>query len=42
MHSSFTMVDVVITAADARQRMAEAMRRFAGTAARQELPRAAE
>jgi len=29
-HSSFTMVDVVITGVSGRARMAEAMRRFAG------------
>jgi|HubBroStandDraft_1064217.scaffolds.fasta_scaffold00239_2 cation diffusion facilitator CzcD-associated flavoprotein CzcO/acetyl esterase/lipase len=30
IHSSFTMVDVVLTAASGRARMAEALRRFAG------------
>ena len=30
MHSSFTMVDVVITAVAGRVKMAEALRRFAG------------
>jgi acetyl esterase/lipase len=32
MHSSFTMVDVVITAVAGRVQMAEALRRFAGLA----------
>ena len=32
MHSSFTMVDVVITGVSGRQKMAEALRRFAGLA----------
>ena len=32
MHSSFTMVDVVITGVSGRVKMAEAMRRFAGLA----------
>jgi hypothetical protein len=32
MHSSFTMVDVVITGVSGRVKMAEALRRFAGLA----------
>src|SRR6202021_3216293 len=32
MHSSFTMVDVVITGVSGRVQMAEALRRFAGLA----------
>ena len=32
MHSSFTMVDVVITGVGGRVKMAEALRRFAGLA----------
>jgi acetyl esterase/lipase len=40
-HSSLTMVDVVLTGVDARVKMAEALRRFAGQGL-QAMPRAAE
>jgi acetyl esterase/lipase len=40
-HSSFTMVDVVITGVDGRVKMAEALRRFAGLPAQVESPRRA-
>ena len=35
IHSSLTMVDVVITGVGGRVKMAEALRRFAGLASRQ-------
>ncbi len=41
-HSSFTMVDVVLTGVDGRVKMAEALRRFAGQGLREAMPRAAE
>ena len=42
-HSSFTMVDVVMTGVEGRGRMAEALRRFAGMTEQVEaMPRAAE
>ena len=41
-HSSFTMVDVMATAVSGRERMAEALRRFAGVGEEKVLPRAAE
>jgi cation diffusion facilitator CzcD-associated flavoprotein CzcO/acetyl esterase/lipase len=40
-HSSFTMVDVVITGASGRVKMAEALRRFAGLPAQAQSPRRA-
>jgi acetyl esterase/lipase len=40
-HSSFTMVDVVITGVSGRVKMAEALRRFAGLPAQAESPRRA-
>ena len=43
-HSSFTMVDVVVTGVSGRAKMADALRRFAGTTQddREAMPRAAE
>jgi cation diffusion facilitator CzcD-associated flavoprotein CzcO/acetyl esterase/lipase len=41
-HSSFTMVDVVLTGVDGRVKMAEALRRFAGQGLQGAMPRAAE
>jgi acetyl esterase/lipase len=41
-HSSFTMVDVVLTGVDGRVKMAEALRRFAGQGLQEAMPRAAE
>ncbi|MBV8411211.1 MAG: alpha/beta hydrolase fold domain-containing protein [Alphaproteobacteria bacterium] len=41
-HSSFTMVDVVLTAVEGRQKMAEALRRFAGKEHEAAMPKAAE
>jgi acetyl esterase/lipase len=41
-HSSFTMVDVIVTGADGRASMAEALRRFAGEGQQEAMPRAAE
>jgi acetyl esterase/lipase len=38
-HASFTMVDVVVTAASGRARMAEALRRFAGLGQQDEAVR---
>jgi len=41
-HSSFTMVDVVMTNVEGRAKMAEALRRFAGQGQQEAIPRAAE
>jgi acetyl esterase/lipase len=41
-HSSFPMVDVVMTAVEGRQKMADALRRFAGQGYEQAMPKAAE
>jgi acetyl esterase/lipase/cation diffusion facilitator CzcD-associated flavoprotein CzcO len=41
-HSSFTMVDVVMTGVEGRIKMAEALRRFAGQGRQEAMPRAAE
>jgi acetyl esterase/lipase len=41
-HSSFTMVDVVMTGVEGRVKMAEALRRFAGQGQQEAMPRAAE
>jgi acetyl esterase/lipase len=42
IHSSFTMVDVIATGVSGREKMAEALRRFAGVGEATALPRAAE
>jgi cation diffusion facilitator CzcD-associated flavoprotein CzcO/acetyl esterase/lipase len=41
-HSSFTMVDVVMTGVEGRVKMAQALRRFAGQGQQEAMPRAAE
>ena len=41
-HSSFAMVDVVVTGVEGRKQMAEALRRFAGLGLEEALPKAAE
>jgi acetyl esterase/lipase len=41
-HSSFTMVDVVMTGVSGREKMAEALRRFAGMEREEAMPKAAE
>jgi len=41
-HSSFTMVDVIATAVDGREKMAQALQRFAGVDESGALPKAAE
>jgi acetyl esterase/lipase len=42
IHSSFTMVDVLATAVSSREKMAQALQRFAGREEPGALPRAAE
>ena len=41
-HSSFTMVDVIATAVSGREKMAQALQRFAGLEEPEALPKAAE
>jgi hypothetical protein len=41
-HASFTMVDVIATAASGREKMAQALQRFAGLEEPGALPKAAE
>ena len=41
-HSSFTMVDVIATAVSGREKMAQALQRFAGLEEPGALPKAAE
>ena len=41
-HSSFTMVDVIATAVSGREKMAQALQRFAGLEGLGALPKAAE
>ena len=41
-HSSFAMVDVIATSASGREKMAQALQRFAGLKKPEVLPKAAE